>query len=178
MQAGPHALPHAPPPHTRTNTHFLAPTTTLLVACPRGKSQEESTSSTLACRVVRERSFEVPRFRCLLSCTASFVEMLRDAGSSISAFARLTHSLPATRYSLLATRYSLLATRTSQHPLAPLRVACSLFWAASHLWLNAVPRHSPLMIHPDHMDIVPPTNRYGVSWPISNLTSPMMWGWR
>ena len=119
MQAGPHTLPHAPPPHTSTNTHFLAPTTTLLVACPRGKSQEESTSSTLACRVVRELSFEVPRFRCLLSCTASFVEMLRDAGSNISTFARLTHSLPATRYSLLATRYSLLATRTSQHPLAP-----------------------------------------------------------
>ena len=97
-----------------------------------GKPREESTSSTLACRVVRER---YPSGCCLLSCTASFVEMLRDAGSNISTFARLTHSLPATRYSLLATRYSLLATRTSQHPLAPLQVACSLFWAASRGWL-------------------------------------------
>ena len=154
MQAGPHALPHAPPPHTRTSTHFLAPTTTLLVAC----SLFWAVSHRRRARPARLRAGLCRRYpSCLLSCTASFVEMLRDAGSSISTFARLTHSLPATRYSLLATRYSLLATRTSQHPLAPLRVACSLFWAASHLWLNAVPRHSPRMIHPRQMDSVPPS---------------------
>ena len=109
MQAGPHALPHAPPPHTRTSTHFLAPTTTLLVAC----SLFWAVSHRRRARPARLRAGLCRRYpSCLLSCTASFVEMLRDAGSSISTFARLTHSLPATRYSLLATRYSHLAAPT------------------------------------------------------------------
>ena len=95
--------------------------------------------------------------------------------SQHSHVSRTRYPLPATHYSPLATRYSLLAPRSTH---LHLQVACSLFWAASHLWLNAVPRHSPPSIHPDHMDIVPPSNRYGVSWPISYLTSPMMWGWR